>query len=136
MARKHLLIEQRKEKCKLGHPLVYVPAQKRLRCYTCDNIRGAKYYATNKDKIKPKARGRQLRYLYGITQEDYNNLLSSQNSKCAICGNERSLVVDHDHNTGKIRGLLCAQCNFMIGLASDDNAILTRAVEYLTKNYE
>jgi len=139
MARKILFREARKEKCRFGHSLVFVPEQKRLRCYKCDKIRSKKYYTANKDKIKGKARNRQLRYLYGITQDEYNHLLSCQNSQCAICGkvhSERSLVVDHCHYTNKIRGLLCQQCNFMLGLASDNKEILKRAVEYLTlKSY-
>jgi hypothetical protein len=127
---------ERKEKCKFGHPLVFVPTQKRLRCYECDKVRHKKYYFENKDKIRVKARDRQLRYLYGITQEEYYRLLLSQNSQCSICGkvhSERSLVVDHNHYTGEIRGLLCSQCNFMIGLADENNEILRRAMEYLTK---
>ena len=126
----------RKEMCKCGHPLVYVANQKRLRCYHCDKKRSKRYYAANKDKIKPKARGRQLRYLYGITIEDYNRLLSSQNSQCAICGNiplSRGLMVDHNHTTGVVRGLLCSRCNFMIGLGDDNKETFKRAMEYLTK---
>ena len=125
----------RKKKCRFGHTLVFVPKQKRLRCYICSKKKGKIYYAKNRHKIRALARDRQLRYLYGINQEDYNKLLASQNSQCAICGkasHEHYLMVDHCHTTGKVRGLLCRYCNFILGLADDNKAILSRAIEYLT----
>jgi len=132
VVRKSLHAEKRKEKCKLGHSLVYVSAQKRLRCYECDKVRSKKYYAQNKGKIKKKARNRQLLYLYGITIKEYNNLMIIQNSKCAICNKHGSnLVVDHCHATGRVRGLLCKQCNFVLGLVNDNKSVLMRAAEYL-----
>jgi len=135
VAKKVLEKIDRKEKCKLGHDLVYLPSQKRVRCYECDRARSRKYYNANKHKIKVKARSRQLRYLYGMTLKEFDNLLAMQNSKCAICGKEHSkvgLVVDHNHITGEIRGLLCRHCNFVLGLVNDDKDILKNAMEYLT----
>lgn len=132
MSRKFLEEIPRKEKCKFGHPLVYVPKQRRLRCRECDRLRHKEYYANNKHKVKSKARGRQLRYLYDITQDEYNRILLEQKSQCAICGNVSSLVVDHNHATGKVRGLLCKKCNFVLGLVDDKKEILIRGAEYLS----
>ncbi len=58
--------------------------------------------------------------LYGLTRKDYKNLLNKQNNKCAICHISQSnltkrLCIDHDHKTGKVRGLLCCQCNSTLG---------------------
>lgn len=61
----------------------------------------------------------RLRYRYGITAADYENLLVAQGGGCAICGRTysttRRLSVDHDHATGRVRGLLCQGCNVKVG---------------------
>jgi len=77
---------------------------------------------------------------YSISVEEYNNLLTKQNGVCAVCGQKDlssrnvHLSVDHDHNTHKIRGLLCNNCNRAIGLLKDDIKILESAIEYLINN--
>ena len=74
---------------------------------------------------------------YRMTPEEYEKLLKIQNGVCAICLNVESikrkkrLSVDHNHQTGKIRGLLCSKCNNGIGWFKEDLVILNRAVEYL-----
>lgn len=74
---------------------------------------------------------------YGITYEQYLQLLEKQNHKCAICGTQESdrkggdLVVDHCHRSGKIRGMLCQKCNLMLGNANDLVNTLEQAIIYL-----
>jgi hypothetical protein len=75
---------------------------------------------------------------YGITEQDYQDILDKQNNKCPICFSKRNsdhrsgrLDVDHEHNTGKVRGLLCGNCNKAIGLLGDDPARARRLAEYL-----
>ncbi len=83
---------------------------------------------------REKARARQLKRLYGITLDTYNQMLDAQAGRCAICGStlsSRSLDVDHDHDTGKVRGLLCQSCNHGIGHFGDSPEILREAVAYL-----
>ena len=79
----------------------------------------------------------ELKRLYGITIEQYVEIFSKQNGVCAICLEEcktrKSLSVDHNHLTGKIRGLLCNRCNRAIGMFNDDTAILERAKKYIIK---
>ena len=76
---------------------------------------------------------------YGITLEDYDNILESQSGKCAICdsdspgGKKGRFAVDHDHETKKIRGLLCGTCNILLGHSKDNTNILLKAIQYLTK---
>jgi len=75
-----------------------------------------------------------LKYNYGITLEDYNILLKNQESKCLICKDVyNNLVVDHDHKTGEVRGLLCYACNSGIGLLKENKNILLSAIEHLNK---
>jgi hypothetical protein len=70
---------------------------------------------------------------YKLTQDDYVRMIADQQGCCAICHSEPSmLVVDHDHATGVVRGLLCRNCNLGIGLLRDDIDLLRSAVQYLT----
>jgi hypothetical protein len=81
----------------------------------------------------------KVRYLskYGLTEDGYQQLLEVQGGCCAICSSPdadsrgRALHVDHDHNTGKVRGLLCKNCNQALGLLADDSARLRKAASYL-----
>lgn len=70
--------------------------------------------------------------LYGISRADFAVLLASQRGKCQICQTEpKRPVLDHCHTTNKIRGVLCAQCNSVLGMAHDNKAVLRRAAAYL-----
>lgn len=86
-----------------------------------------------------------LRSKYGLSVEEYEKLLLSQNGCCAICGTSDpksknaasrrgGFPVDHDHKTGKIRGLLCGHCNTGMGLLGDSIEILKKAIAYLSKH--
>jgi hypothetical protein len=131
--------------------------------YSCKRCRNDKYNQRakeNPEKIKEKnkkqtqnrynyynseigiisSRRTHLKRTYNITLEDYNELLSKQDGKCAICGCEeiyyrnKVLSVDHCHNTNKIRGLLCNNCNRVLGLFKEDKNILLNAIKYLENN--
>lgn len=89
----------------------------------------------NKEKMRTHGRNATLRQ-FGITQEDYDELFKKQDGKCVICGVEKNggkqnFCVDHDHTTGKVRGLLCHNCNLSIGLMKDNPDLLRKAAEYL-----
>ena len=85
-----------------------------------------------------------LKEKFGITLEDYEVMMYSQNGCCAICGRSESeatertkrLCVDHDHDTGKIRSLLCHKCNKALGLFRESPQLLQKAVDYLLKYQE
>lgn len=68
---------------------------------------------------------------YGLTEDEWNALFDSQRGLCAICENNKPLRVDHDHNTGAVRGLLCGECNLGLGKFKDDPHLLKRALAYV-----
>jgi hypothetical protein len=65
--------------------------------------------------------------------EEYSALSEKQGGVCAVCQEVKTLVVDHDHDTGKVRGLLCHGCNVGIGLLGDKSASVGRAARYLAE---
>ena len=95
-----------------------------------------KYVKAHPEKVALKQRRCSLKRKYGITLDDYNSMLEAQGGRCAICHQEKSetLAVDHDHKTGKVRGLLCGHCNNVIGFAEDKIELLESAIKYLTNN--
>lgn len=87
-------------------------------------------------KCRSKANhAKDIKARFNITPEAYQMLLDHQGGLCAICrrpSKVRRLAVDHDHVTGKVRGLLCRHCNYeLLGWAKDDPAVFKRAIEYL-----
>jgi hypothetical protein len=76
-----------------------------------------------------------LKYHYSMTLDEWDSLLRQQSGRCALClAPEPKLVVDHDHTTENIRGLLCTRCNVGLGMLQDDITVLQRALEYLDLN--
>lgn len=111
-------------------------------CRDCRSEIDKKYFLENTEKCKKKNRNKILKK-YGITVEDQDRMLKEQNNKCAICGKEiflfstsKNLIahVDHNHKTGKIRGLLCHDCNVGLGNFKDNTEYLLGAISYLNKN--
>jgi hypothetical protein len=107
------------------------------RCRICLAEQRKKYPRT--PVSSGQRRAAKLRQTYGLTVEDYDALLASQNGKCAICGSEFAdkrvgfLHVDHDHETGEVRGLLCSSCNRGLGFFKDDPNLMRRGIEYLER---
>jgi hypothetical protein len=87
----------------------------------------------------PEVRHRdKLRTKYGLTPDDYAHMVITQDGRCAICGapfeGPYSAHVDHDHASGRIRGLLCRPCNIALGFLRDNPAVATAAARYLLAN--
>lgn len=115
-------------------------------CKSCENRRTResdrieynKEYARRKRKEKcPKflkaERRCYLKRHYNITIEEYDDMVLHHNNECAICGksSDKKLHIDHCHDTGVIRGLLCGRCNTGLGLFKDNKENLTNAIKYL-----
>jgi hypothetical protein len=103
-------------------------------CKQCHNLKRKLNY--NSEYM----RNFDLKKSYGITQDDYNEMFTKQNGCCKICEihilnlnqkRKKHLCIDHDHKTGKIRGLLCDKCNRGIGLLQDSKYVLLNAYNYL-----
>jgi hypothetical protein len=103
-----------------------------------------KYYQANKDKIIDRAvqfrkdnphvqNMSRIKNTYGLTQEEYFRLLEESNGTCPICTRwfGKKLVIDHDHTTGKVRGLICASCNKGLGHFFERIESLQEAIRYL-----
>lgn len=92
-----------------------------------------KEYGTYRSQCKNCMRLWDRRYRYGLSVEEHERLLVLQEYKCAICGKDggTALVIDHNHVTGVVRGLLCKGCNTMLGLAKEGTDLLEKAIEYL-----
>jgi len=129
-------------------------------CKICDNKRKKEWKIKNplqaqltgrknrnewRRKHRAKNRDHQLYTKYGINSEIYNNMVKKQDNKCAICKKEewvmdsrfnkiRSLSIDHCHETKKVRGLLCTNCNHGLGSFKDNINSLLNAIDYLNQS--
>ena len=100
-------------------------------CLECNRVRGR---IDGCDLKRLQKRAKNLQDRYGISLTDYMQYLTAQNNRCACCGNlEKDLIVDHDHTSGKVRGLVCTRCNNLLGFAKDNPHVLQAAIDYLLK---
>ena len=108
--------------------------------FTPKQRRAAMYCSAECKNRSPKHREKHLRRKYGITSADYDAMLAAQGGRCALCDatpeTQRAKYktffhVDHCHDTGRVRGLLCGEHNLMLGRWGDDPAQLRRAADYL-----
>ena len=120
-------------------------------CKACTKVINDRYNATHREKRlhysrnaekrggearRKRQRHNMLKRLYNISLDDWNKLLDSQGGKCAICSTanpgEQNWRTDHDHKTGKVRGILCNACNSATGLFRDNPTVLNHAARYVT----
>ena len=105
--------------------------KKRSQCKPCLARKKREYYKRNPDK----ARRRNLLTCYGITVEEFDKMAEAQNNCCAACLKPTDqLHVDHDHNTGKVRELLCINCNLALGHVQDNIQRLIQLRDYAIKH--
>ena len=124
-----------------GHGLCKTCHHVEWRAKNHDKVRAnrTRYYENNRDKVLTRNKWSRVKSIYGITQDEYNVLYDAQGGCCAICGDHqidlnRPLHIDHNHETGKIRGLLCNKCNFILGLSNENKEILQNCIAYLEKH--
>lgn len=111
-------------------------------CKPCAAVLQRDYRAANYAHIRAWEKRNEFRRKYGITVERYDELLAEQDGVCAICSgppfgkSDRFYHVDHDHETGAIRGLLCHSCNLLLAQARDSVDRLHAAIAYLERSQE
>lgn len=133
------LKETREERRALG-----LLKRNRLYNYSKEELKQRAKDATKKwiENNKESIINNQLKHSYGISLDKYKEMLEKQNSVCAICNKSerglsksnrvKRLSIDHDHKTGKVRGLLCHKCNMALGWVDDDIDLLYNLIKYLT----
>lgn len=98
------------------------------------NKKAVAWCAVNKKRV----RGYSLKRKYGVSRSRFDSMLMAQDGVCAVCHRlntfGRELCVDHNHKTGRVRGLLCHRCNTAIGFFGDDSNVIARAISYLAKH--
>ena len=116
-------------------------------CKKCARIVAKKWRENNPEKTYRKNRHPgYLKHKYGLTLEQYDQMVEDQGGVCVVCGKPETalgtggqikrLTVDHNHNTGEIRALLCDGCNKVLGYAKDDPMLLLQLAIYLEKYKE
>ncbi len=125
----------RHPRCKECHRLVGKAYREQPGVAERQAQKNKEWRAANPDRSKRGVKCATLRAKYGITLEEYEALLAKQNGLCAICeapeSSWGSMAVDHNHETGEVRGLLCFNCNTALGKFNDDIQLLLKAVAYL-----
>ena len=113
-------------------------AQKKWRDKNREKVRARtnEWAKNNRDKVNEYRRKQHFREKYGISIEERDAILKAQNNKCACCetndpGNKYGWVVDHNHITGQVRGILCHHCNVGLGFVNDDVEKLQKLINYL-----
>jgi hypothetical protein len=119
------------KECAKKLPQTFSPDQLERRRKT-----SAAWYRKNKNNLLPKMRSSSLKNNYGITDVEYEKILEGQGRVCKICGSDnpgrgKYFCVDHCHKTGKVRGLLCDNCNKGLGHFKDNISFLERAMTYV-----
>lgn len=115
-------------------------------CKECCSARALQWFHENKERHKETKHRWNLANIYGLTAEQYQTMFEAQGGVCAICGQaetkkhgrtgtEFRLAVDHCHESGRVRGLLCQTCNRVVGLFKDDIERHRKAIEYLLRNH-
>jgi len=111
-------------------------------CKKCLIIQRKEWRKNNPEVWNKQNSRHSLKRRYNLSENDFIKLKIKQNNKCGICQNEetafdprwkktRNLSVDHDHKTGKVRGLLCTRCNTAIGLLKEDVNLFQQSINYL-----
>lgn len=132
-----------KVRCPRGHLMSKTRKKDRnggTYCSACKKIRLTEFRKSDLGRIKTKGYNRKakLKAVHGMTESDFQALLSQQDGKCAICLREPDDIsrfhIDHDHKTGTRRGILCHYCNTAIGSLGEDRETIFRALAYLEKH--
>lgn len=117
------------------HKHLYTRDRLQSQCMDCQKATNRERYAAKTPEERKAFNRRKQLGIYGLKPEDFDALAAQQGYRCAICQEKPDeLVVDHDHDTNKVRGLLCHQCNMALGKFRDNIHVLRSAVAYMRKH--
>lgn len=134
------------KKCKVEKPLADFYKHKHSKdghqalCKVCHKEKNSEWAKNNPEAKAAMYKRHSLKKNYGMTPEGFRALIEQQNGCCDICNEpfkyecKNGINVDHNHETGEVRGLLCNNCNPLLGNARDRIDILEKAIQYLTEN--
>lgn len=122
------------------HKLQSGPGGWGTRCKSCSKDVAKKHWETHRHKLNKRSAACHQKRVYGITPDVKTAMLSAQGGKCAICrcilrdtkGMDK-VSIDHNHETGVVRGLLCGRCNIGLGMFHDNQGFLSAAISYLKR---
>jgi hypothetical protein len=133
-------VGRRAPECKYGHDMTQIGARNKSgQCVECLHVYRRTYHVewkkANRDQIIARIRMKR----YGLSEFAYAEMLLKQNGVCALCGGlpkgkKRDLEVDHDHETGKVRALLCCACNVLLGRVEKSPQLIENMVAYLKEH--
>lgn len=121
---------------------------RRMKCKKCRSDENRALYQANPERLRERSLWGAIKAKYGLTRAQFEHMERDQGYVCAICGglplgrvrvNQNAgprLVIDHDHQTGKVRGLLCTPCNLAIGYLRDNPRVVDMAAVYLRRSLE
>lgn len=104
-------------------------------CAKCGKTEAVTSFYVTARWCKPCMKAYRLCKKYSLSQEQLDTMYINQDHKCVICEDflANKAVIDRDHQTGKVRGLLCSSCNSLLGFAKDNTTILAKAIVYLAE---
>lgn len=102
----------------------------RHECKACWNKESMEYHRTNREEILEKRKEYHYQKSYGISRDEFLSMVEEQGGKCPVCSRE-DLVLDHCHDTGRVRGVLCNKCNQAIGNMLDNPALIRSLADWL-----
>jgi hypothetical protein len=128
--------QARKRERYAADPARYIAMVRRWQRANPDRMRTYRNERNARPEVKRQQRDMYYRRTYGVSADEVDAMLDAQNGRCAICGERApdrlaSMHLDHDHEHGQLRGLLCLSCNQGLGKFRDDPTVLLRAIVYL-----
>lgn len=104
---------------------------RRASCKGCEKVTNKRYYDRNRERLQKEGLDNHYRRNYGLSLEE---AIKMKSAGCAVCGGTNGLTIDHDHQTGLVRGCLCYSCNAALGMLKEDTELMRKLITYKENN--